>query len=123
MSKRYGKPGTMHGRFPHVKRERAHVVYVAEFTNGIVKVGYTGFARGRLSSCLTEARRLFGDIDLTAFHVTDTFRRRADALTAEASLLAYAKAVAAPAFNTKRNTEYFLGLDFADAVSALTVPA
>lgn len=116
----YRKPGTMHGRFPHVNRDSGPVLYVGEFSNGVVKIGYTGHPRMRLSSCLTEARKYFGRIDLQRFYVTPFFKSRADALAAERAALNAVPATAKPA--THLASEFFVGLTFEEAVQLVPSP-
>jgi hypothetical protein len=110
----YRKPGTLHGRFPEVARDSGPVLYVSEFSNGVVKVGMTTMARERLSGTLTQARRYFGKVDVVRFHASARFAHRQTALAAEREALYTVRLIGQRA--TDQCSEFFTGIPFAEAV-------
>lgn len=109
---------TIRGKFPNVKLGSGPVVYVAEFDNGIVKVGFTCNARSRLSMLQTEVRRLFGETSVARVHVTPAFESSAAARRAEDRAVSKITAVAQCA--KERCIEYFRGITFDEAVRVVS---
>lgn len=100
--------------FPNVPRESGLVVYVAQFSNGAVKVGRTANARQRMFSLKSIARRLFGDVDLVRVHVTEKQNDGEVTKQAEYAALRTISSTVAPVVGT---AEFFIDFPFDKAVS------
>jgi hypothetical protein len=83
-------------------------VYVAELSNGLVKVGYSQNPRTRLGSLSAQARRRFR-ADVTRWHVGPAFNREGDGRYAEALTLARMSRIATPVNGA---AEFFHGARF-----------
>jgi predicted GIY-YIG superfamily endonuclease len=108
----------MRGKFPHVRVGDGPLVYVAEFSNGVIKVGFTANARTRLSSLATQARGIFGALDVEQMHVTEKFSNSAAARSAEFTSLQRIEQVAT---RVEGRGEYFTGISFDEAVRLVAV--
>jgi hypothetical protein len=104
---------------PHTQRfanvPRGSCLYAAELTNGLIKIGCSGSAQGRLMSLANEARRFLG-ADVARYHVVKRpfeFGGRKAEVTAIKRLGAIGRAAAG-------RQEYFLGVTFEQAVAAIT---
>lgn len=107
---------TIRDKFPHVKVESGPVAYVIEFSNGVVKLGYTANARARLYKIATSARRIFGELSVARVHVRDRLDAY-DGRRIEWSSLHSASSECKP---VDGSNEFFKGLTFERAVELVT---
>jgi hypothetical protein len=64
-----GRPlGPRNTRFAAIPRAFNGCIYAAQFSNGIVKVGYSRNPRTRMSTLSNQARRIFAS-ELVAWHI------------------------------------------------------
>lgn len=114
---------TYRARFVGVGREPASI-YVCEFSDGVVKVGFTNNARTRLASLQSQATRAFGSrmvrfmvFDRAGFSVGGGCRALAEksARSIEKQIIKRLKFLGDP---VSPFTEFFRGISFSSAVLA-----
>lgn len=108
------RDSVLYDSFPALKNGRGgEVVYVAEFTNGAIKVGMSSGVRHRIPQVVCHARRLFGYVHLKDIYVSKAQKRSATVRSAEFFAKYSLKRIGQV---TPGTSEYFTGISFNDAV-------